>query len=320
MRIIGNVRYARTAATITGAAAATTAVATLATAYYITRALTLPQPQLPNDEFTFTPFEFDMPFEEVQFADANNTHMVRGWWVPRAGSQRVIIACSGYRRNRSDMLGIGKRLWHAGNSLLLIDFHGHGNHHGSSVTLAYREVSDFLGAVDYVAERAPAATIGAHGFSMGAAIAIMGAARDQRVRAVVADSPFASHRDIVAIAFKHAFPFGHTLPDEPILSLADYMLQWRAGYRFKQVEPVREVSLLAPRPLLLIHGMNDDTVPYQHSEQLYAAAGEPKELWLVPNIAHCGAYFDDRERYCRRVTDFFDRTLAATRADHNKVG
>ncbi|HKD74182.1 MAG TPA: alpha/beta fold hydrolase [Ktedonobacterales bacterium] len=312
--------YARTAATIMGAAAATTAIGTLSAAYIMIDLLTRPQPINPQDEFTFTPWELDMPAEDIIFSDRSQKHMVRAWWIPRAGSRRVVIASSGYRRHRSDLLGIGHRLWQAGNSLLLVDFFGHGYHRGSSVTLAYREVSDLLGAVDYVAERCPDAAIGALGFSMGAAVSIMAAARDERIRAVVADSPFASHRDVVAYAFHRTLRMARSLPNEPILTMADYMLRWRAGYRFGQVEPVREVSLLTPRPLLVIHGTGDETIPYQHSERLYAAASDPKELWLVDGAAHCGAYFDDRKLYCRKVAEFFDSALAGAPARQDKVG
>ncbi len=322
--------YARTAATIMGAAAATTAIGTLSAAYIITDLLTRPQSVNPQDEFTFTPWEFDMPAEDIIFSNHNGKHMVRAWWIPRAGrsgatgSRRVVIASSGYRRSRSDLLGIGHRLWLAGNSLLLIDFFGHGYQRGSTVTLAYREVGDLLGAVDYVAERCPDAAIGALGFSMGASVSIMAAARDQRIRAVVADSPFASHRDVVAYAFHralhHTLRLARSLPNEPILTMADYLLRWRAGYRFGQVEPEREVALLAPRPLLLIHGTGDETIPYHHSERLYAAARDPKALWLVDGAAHCGAYFDDRQRYCRTVAEFFDAALATAPARQDKVG
>ncbi len=45
-------------------------------------------------------------------------------------------------------------------------------------------------------------------------------------------------------------------------------------------------SSVAPRPLLLIHGLNDDVLSPLCSRQLYAAAGEPKELKLYPGAGH----------------------------------
>jgi fermentation-respiration switch protein FrsA (DUF1100 family) len=50
-------------------------------------------------------------------------------------------------------------------------------------------------------------------------------------------------------------------------------------------------------------------IPVDHAHELFAAAGEPKELWIVPETRHCGAYFRERAEYVERVTRFFQRAL-----------
>jgi fermentation-respiration switch protein FrsA (DUF1100 family) len=300
-------RRRRALAFAAGITTSAAAVGTLSVAYYVVDHLTRPQPNNPMADFVFTPFELGLPWEDVTFPSANGAHEVRGWWLPRAGSRSVIIGCAGFRGSKSDLLGIGRQLWMSGHNMLLIDFYGHGSSRGAPITLGFREVHDFLGAVSFAAERAPVLAIGAIGYSMGAAVVIMGAARDQRVQALVADSPFATHRDVVVSNIQRV---AH-LPEEPFATVTDRMLQWRAGYRFRQVEPVSEVAAIAPRPLLLIHATGDLTIPYQESEVIFAAAGEPKELWLVEGGSHCGAYFVDKIAYIRRVREFFARGLAS---------
>jgi fermentation-respiration switch protein FrsA (DUF1100 family) len=88
------------------------------------------------------------------------------------------------------------------------------------------------------------------------------------------------------------------------------MMALRAGYRFREVEPLRDVAQIAPRPLFLIHGLQDSTISPQDSQRLFAAAGEPKRLWLVEGVEHCGAYFQDRGNYCQRIAAFFAESLA----------
>jgi fermentation-respiration switch protein FrsA (DUF1100 family) len=46
------------------------------------------------------------------------------------------------------------------------------------------------------------------------------------------------------------------------------------------------------------------------AQRLYAAAQEPKELWLLPDADHCGAYFADRPAYVAKIETFFHRSLA----------
>ena len=54
-------------------------------------------------------------------------------------------------------------------------------------------------------------------------------------------------------------------------------------------------SKLDRMPLLVIHGLEDKTVPPSHGQQLYAAALFPKQLMLLPGVTHsftgCADYF-----------------------------
>ncbi len=277
----------------------------LSVAYYVVNRLTRPAMPSGIDTYFFTPFEFGVPFEAVEFPAAGGEHLVQGWFLPQAGTRRVIVLCPGYRRHRSDVLGMAMLFWRSGYQVLLFDFYGHGHAWGKPVTLGHREVKDFLGAIEYVEQRVPGAKIGVMGYSMGAAVSIMGVARRPQVRALVADSPFARHWDVVGYNLRRVV----RLPAQPVLFLADRLMGLRAGYRFREVEPLREVARIAPCPLLLIHGTRDLTTSPQESVRLYEAAGEPKELWLVEGAGHCGAYFEDRDFYCRRISAFFEAHL-----------
>lgn len=283
---------------------------TISVAYYVVSQLTRPVRPGLRETYTFTPFEFAVPFEPVEFAPAHGEHLVHGWFLAHEESERVIILCPGFRGQKSDLLGIGIHLWREGNNVLLFDYHGHGHGWGVPITLGFREVDDFLGAVDYVQQRVPGAVIGVLGYSMGAAVAIMGTARRPEIRALVADSAFATHWGVVEYNFKRVV----RLPAAPFLLLADRLLAWRAGYRFREVEPLRDVARIAPRPLLLIHGLEDSIISPQDSQRLYEAAGEPKELWLVEGMDHCCSYFKDRLTYSQRLAAFFERHLASAEA------
>lgn len=293
-----------------GLAAGGVAAGAVAAGYFVASAVTRPGQPTPRDEYTFSPFEIGIPYEDITFMPEHGDHYVRGWWLLRPESQRVVIACTGYRARRADLLGVSAALWRAGNNVLLFDFHGHGFGLGAPVTLAFREIDDFLGALDYARRRVPGVRIGVIGYSMGAAVAIMGAARRPDVRAVVADSSFATHGAIL----RHRISQVTQLPSAPsaaVATLADYFLLWKAGYRGRDVEPLRDVAGIAPRPLFIIHATGDDYIPVQDAYQLYDAASEPKELWVGEGTSHCGMYFFDRALYCRRVTDFFATHLDA---------
>lgn len=255
-------------------------------------------PRRPWPDYRFSAFEVGVPADEVSFAADDGTRLA-GWWFDRPGSERVVIVSHGHRGTKSDMLGIGPGLWRAGNTVLLFDFRGNGDSEDGPQSLAHYEQADLRAAITYAVSRRPDATIVLVGFSMGAAVSILVAAGDPRVRAVVADSPFADMRGVVAHALGKL-----RLPPMPLLWLTDRATRWRYGYGFAEVAPIDVIGALAPRPLLLLHGEGDSVIPVDHAYRLFGAAGEPTQLHIFDGADHCGGYFQDRPAYIERVADF----------------
>jgi fermentation-respiration switch protein FrsA (DUF1100 family) len=274
-------------------------------ALYVVEIITRPKKLNSFDNYAYSPYELDLPAEAVTFPSLQGNHNVSAYYIPRPEATTTILVCPGFRSRMADFLGIGALLWKAGHNVLVFEYYGHGTEVSTPITLGYREISDFLGAVAYAKERAPQTHLGVVSYSMGAAVAIMSSARNADVEALVVDSAFATHRGVVEYNLHRKF----RLPPAPFAWVADYLLWWRAGYRFHQVEPLRDISLIAPRPILIIHGGRDSIVDPKDASLLYAAAQEPKELWILPNADHCGAYFEDRQAYVKKVLEFFDLHL-----------
>lgn len=255
----------------------------------------------PSPEMFITPWELDIPYEDVSFRTSDGL-LLRGWWLPHPGASRTIVTLTGYFGTRSDTIGIGSALWRRGANVLLFDYRGRGTSDPHISTLGYYETLDALAAVDYAARRAPDVPLGVVGYSMGASVAILAAARDTRIAAVVADSPFASQRRVL----RRHFLRRTWLPTVPFFPLVLRFLPYDVG----EVEPIREIGTITPRAVLLIHGTADTVTDPRDSDTLYGRAGRPRELWLLPGVAHCGAYFADRDAYVERVQGFLERRLA----------
>jgi hypothetical protein len=50
-------------------------------------------------------------------------------------------------------------------------------------------------------------------------------------------------------------------------------------------------------------------IPVENGRRLFAAAQEPKELWIIPVSGHGGTAAAAGNKYGERVGDFFDRSL-----------
>jgi pimeloyl-ACP methyl ester carboxylesterase len=80
------------------------------------------------------------------------------------------------------------------------------------------------------------------------------------------------------------------------------------GMRFPHLEYA--IPLLAPRPLLMIHGGADTYIKPEMAQSLFDLAGEPRELWLVEGAKHNQALQVANGEYQRRLLSFFERHLA----------
>jgi len=286
-----------------GAFAGGMAAGLLGIAAYTTRRLNGPVQQAKVNRYTFTPWEVQVPCDRVAFATDDGVTL-RGWWLPREGAARTIVGCTGHRGVKSDLLGIGTGLWRAGNNVLLFDFRGCGESDVVPLSVGFHERRDLQAAIAFARTRTPDAPLGLIGYSMGAAVSIMIAADDPAIGAVVADSSYAAIGDVIAAEYRR-----RGVPAFPLLAASDRFNGWRYGYRFAALRPIDAVARLAPRPLLIIHGERDALTPVEHARRLHAAAGAPKECWIIPDTPHCGGYFTDREAYVTRVAEFFARGL-----------
>lgn len=280
-------------------------VGALGVAAHTTRVLNASRGRDAVGAFTFTPWELQVPYEPVSFR-AGDGVTLRGWWLPRPETGRVVIGCTGHRGAKHELLGIACGLWRAGSNVLLFDFRGCGESDAATLSVGHHELLDVRAAVHFTRQHRPGAQIGLLGYSMGAAVAILAAAADPSVGVVVADSAYAALRDIIAQAYRR-----RRLPPGPLLGLSDALNRRRYGWSFAASRPLEVVGRIAPRPLLIIHGGADTLTPVEHAYRLYAAAGEPKELWVVEGARHCGAYFIDRPTYLSHVAQFFAAALPA---------
>lgn len=261
----------------------------------------------PRAPLFLTPFDLQVPYDSIVISSRDGIPL-SGWWIPHPRARGVAVLCHGYVANRCEVLGVGLELHRMGLSCLLFDFRGHGESGGRFTTIGVKEVNDALGAVDFVAQFGLPILL--FGSSMGGAVAILTAARHERVGAVIADSAYARLSQAADTWWEAGF--GKVLGKlcRPVKYLA--LLFTRT--RLSEAEPVREIGKIAPRPLLLIHGDRDHLVPIQHAYALYQSAGEPRTLWVASGSGHVQARVDQPEQYYEQIARFVDQWLKPTSA------
>ena len=230
---------------------------------------------------------------------------VAGWLVSGVPGQGVVLLLHGVRSDRRQMVRRARFLRRLGFGSLLIDLPGHGESPAAHITFGANESHAVTAALGYLARRFPGDRIGAIGVSLGAASLVL-AKPDPAPAAVVLESMYPTIRE--ATADRLALHLGaFARPLAPAL-LAP--MRWRLGISPEELRPIAALGGLHA-PLLIAGGSRDEHTPEAETRRLFAAAGEPKELWIVEGAAHVDLHAFDPAAYEARIGAFLAQALRA---------
>lgn len=256
--------------------------------------------------------DHDLSYEDVSFAAIDGSTL-RGWFVAaREPPRGAVVTVHGGGGDRRSYMGLLPALHGARYSVLMFDCREQGISDGSGrgMSLGMRESADVVSAVGWLAERG-FETIAALGSSQGATSVILAAAVDSRIDAVVAQGTgttlYAMSRANGQLA-----PF----PDWFVRLFVRTIL-WRTGPPWHEIvaggpNPANAIGHIAPRPILLIQGADDEMAPASQARENFALAGEPKELWIIEGAGHRGLRRAAGPAYDDRILAFLNEHLERT--------
>jgi len=290
-----------------------------------------------------SPADFGLAFERVDIPQGDQT--LAAWFVPAAteavapkrrrakaeaaGTPAVaatpaaaaapdfvaeprpaIAILHGWESNRGRTFAHVRYLHAAGFHCLVFDARGHGDNPPETLPVNVPEFADdMVAAVRWLDTRAEVSDIGVLGHSMGGAGAIVAAAREPSIGAVVSLS---SPADLVYMTRK-TFEMADMHIPEPIATpLAWFTAAILLVPRRHSVEDASAVAAAGRYrgPLLLVHGSEDHGVPVEHVEMIRRAAASkrsssdaPVETLVLPDFGHRWLYEDPECR--RKIASFF---------------
>ena len=257
-----------------------------------------------------TPADLGLPY---QIVDVRSGDLVLpGWFIPAEGGRPGpgVALIHGWESARDRLLPMAVFLNAAGFHCLAVDVRGHGANIAESLPITAAEFgSDALAAFRALAVRPEVTDVALLGHSMGAIGAILAAAAEPRVAAVVATSTPADPWRLTLQTFR--------LARLPIPSAIAWPLAWLTtrvylrprGHLMRNIsasEALRSID----RPMLLVHGAADGVVPVAHLGRLAAVAersGRDVETLVVDGGQHSWLY--EFPEYRRSVAAFLARAL-----------
>ena len=255
--------------------------------------------QFPDPLRGNTPADFGVPFESVSFNSTPGITL-RGWYLP-GNDGLAVVYCHGLNRSRVEMLPQARFMHQIGASGLLFDLRHHGESTGDRFTFGAEEKSDVAAAVQWIRRKEPHSKVLLWGISMGAASAMLTAAEDPSVDAVICDSTFLSFRETIA----HHFRLFFRIPSWPIANEIAALIQWRGNFDGDTIDIARANRQLGSRPVLFVAQSDDRRMPSDYARQLYQQSSSPvKRLLIVNGRRHGHAYRDHEEEYQKAVLEF----------------
>lgn len=257
------------------------------------------------------PDEADSPANHGLIAEAAEFQSgdgitLRGWYIPAENSVKTIIVCSGANGSLDADVHVAPWLHEAGFNVLLFNWRAHGQSDGEVVTLGFNERYDLIAAVQFARSQG-AERVGVLGFSMGGTVALETTAVYEDINAVVADSPFVFLLSAIAGGL-----IERRIPEGLSFLLARLFVSaacLRTQLNLFDIDLARWINRVAPRPLLLIFGEQDVIVSKSEVDMIFARAGEPKEVWRVPEAAHRDIHVRQPDEYRQRICEFFEKNL-----------
>ena len=240
----------------------------------------------PSSVVDITPAAYGLAYEDVRFGGDSGL-LLHGWHIPGPGDV-IFVWFHGNGGNIQNRLEHVRLMHvHVGGSHILFDYQGYGLSHGQPSIPGI--VADGRAVVQLVQERgwSTGKRIVFFGESLGCAVAVaLAVARATEVRPEVR-------------------------PDRIILEAPFYSLQAMGQIvlpplAFLVKDDLNSARLMAKLtvPLLIIHGTQDQVVPFQQGRDLYELSPSPKQFHTIPGGGHVGLYEIDGQRYFQTIHDF----------------
>lgn len=230
----------------------------------------------PSRTEVLSPEKLKLDYEDVWIPTQDGVRL-HGWYLRAQGPARgTLLHLHGNAENISTFIAAVWWLPARGYNVLLLDYRGYGRSEGTAEVHGLHR--DAAAGLRYLVERGGVdrERLILFGQSLGGSVALHTAAHApgrEHLRGVIVEGAFAGYRRIAR--------------DKMSLLWLTRYLRGALQYLFDDdYSAERSVALLAPLPLLVIHGERDQVVSPEHGQRLYDLAGEPRQLWRLPDVGH----------------------------------
>jgi hypothetical protein len=229
-----------------------------------------------------------------------------GWHLPGHGHGAILLL-HGFGRHHDRMWRYGGFLNRAGYDVLAADFRSSRRRGRKPTTLGHHEIVDAQAALDWL--RALPSLAGqpnaVFGESLGGSVALLLAARNPELAAVVVDGAFSNAQR----ALEDSCERWAGLPGRPTAAFLRWVGRSLTGHDPGSVNVAAAAAALADRPVMVIHASEDDRLSPAHATALWHAVGGKGPMWTIHGAGHNEGWRRHRGLYEELVLTFLARPM-----------
>jgi pimeloyl-ACP methyl ester carboxylesterase len=245
---------------------------------------------MPSRDVIETPEILSIKFENIQITTRDNVNL-DSWFVPAKDNdlvgKGVILFCHGNGGNISNRISYLPIFRELGLATFLFDYRGYGKSGGTPTEEG--TYTDVEAAWQYLTQerQIPPQKIIIYGESLGGAIASYLAQKNSQQNGndnaggLVLASTFTSISDRAA----ELYPF---MP-----------IRFLSRFSYNSIDRLPSIKI----PVLVIHSIDDEIIPFHHGERNFQVANQPKKLVKLRGD-HNGGFLDSLETYRNGLNEF----------------
>ncbi len=212
----------------------------------------------------------EMQVVDVPTSDGLN---LLAWYSPAPENAPTVLLLHGNGGNLAWRSFKARHLIDAGFGVLLLEYRGYGGNEGKPTHAGFSE--DAESAYRFLLDQGvhPANMV-YYGESLGTGVAAELAAKHPP-KALILETPYTSIAQVAAEVYYPHIPYAKKLVKD-------------------NYDTVTALKQLQDVPVLVLHGKDDEIIPFRYGQAVFDAANEPKEFWVVEegmhtDLSHYGA-------------------------------
>ena len=237
----------------------------------------------PTKRIYQTPEDFALAYEDVWLKTVDG--QMHAWWVPAGLDAPAVVFFHGNGGNISYRMSTVNAFVKMGYSVLIVDYPGYGKSQGKPTEQGTYRTAESAWRYVRKAKKVPAEKMFIFGRSLGGGVASYLAVRE-KCAGLILESTFTSIPDVARKKF-------WILPAEHICKI-----YYNTNTRLPKIHS----------PVMVIHSMDDDLIPYSMGVKNFNSANEPK-TFLQINGSHNAAFDHSINLWKKRVGKFMTKCL-----------